>query len=319
MKSRTQRPTSGFTLIEVIVVVFIVMILLALLLPAVQSAREASRGTDCKNRLRQIGLALNSYLAVHGTFPPGANGNRAFSFHAMILPQLELGSLYNSINFSGEPAYMIVGSSNLTALRTSLHVALCPSDDADSYESTSSVNYAGNGGGGLVLTGYSGIFGPGSHPPTTIAMIGDGTSNTSMVSEFLVGSYYERSREVARPIFQTADAYTSVVDFPKFVRDCSGGGPFSSGVSNSKGSNWLLGEYSYTMYNHVLGINGRSCSNGGSTQEGAWTASSRHPRGAHVLFADSHVSFVGQTLSLPVWNALGTRNRGELIDLNSQF
>ncbi len=93
---------SGFTLIELLVVIAIIAILIALLLPAVQQAREAARRTQCKNNLKQLGLALHNYLDVHNTFPIQYRINAAttnpltqVSWIMNVLPQLEQSTLYN--------------------------------------------------------------------------------------------------------------------------------------------------------------------------------------------------------------------------------
>jgi len=95
----------GFTLIELLVVIAIIAILIALLLPAVQQAREAARRTQCKNNLKQIGLALHNYHDVYNTLPIGAVGTQAggwgFSWWMRILPYMEQGTAFSQINFSG--------------------------------------------------------------------------------------------------------------------------------------------------------------------------------------------------------------------------
>src|SRR5438309_4389032 len=99
----------GFTLIELLVVIAIIAVLIALLLPAVQQAREAARRSQCKNSLKQIGLALENYHGVFNKFAPGyistfdASGNDlgpGWGWGAMVLPQLEQTSLQGTINFS---------------------------------------------------------------------------------------------------------------------------------------------------------------------------------------------------------------------------
>lgn len=101
---------NGFTLIELLVVIAIIAVLIALLLPAVQQAREAARRTQCKNNLKQIGLALHNYHDSYNRLPPGFvfdprrttaqyNGNM-WGWSAMILPMIEQATLYNSCNFS---------------------------------------------------------------------------------------------------------------------------------------------------------------------------------------------------------------------------
>ncbi len=105
----------GFTLIELLVVIAIIAILIALLLPAVQQAREAARRTQCKNNLKQLGLALHNYLDVHQLFPPGSvggvpaanladyNQDYAWNWSTFILPQIDQANLFNQLGVGTPP------------------------------------------------------------------------------------------------------------------------------------------------------------------------------------------------------------------------
>ncbi|MEI8017872.1 MAG: DUF1559 domain-containing protein [Schlesneria sp.] len=95
----------GFTLIELLVVIAIIAVLIALLLPAVQQAREAARRTQCKNNLKQMGLAMHNYHDVYDSFPNGnvasSVGGWGISWYIRILPYVDQAPIYNKITFSG--------------------------------------------------------------------------------------------------------------------------------------------------------------------------------------------------------------------------
>ena len=167
----------GFTLIELLVVIAIIAILIALLLPAVQQAREAARRTQCRNNLKQIGLALHNYLDVFDTFPFGSRGGRTWAqvgvkdgtnWRVSLLPYLDQGPLFNRLNFSGSfgagttaaVAYM---GGNEVLSNFVMPAYLCPSSALDRFPQTYTNNTGGAGnfnnpGNGLGIQ-YVGIMG----------------------------------------------------------------------------------------------------------------------------------------------------------------
>jgi prepilin-type N-terminal cleavage/methylation domain-containing protein/prepilin-type processing-associated H-X9-DG protein len=137
MRSRS-RTRPGFTLIELLVVIAIIGVLVSLLLPAVQSAREAARKAQCTNNLKQMGLALHNYESSVGAFPPAGQGTNystnppstqfvdgEWSVLARILGYMEQQNVFNAINFN--LPYSHVTGSNWTACTSVVGVFLCPS------------------------------------------------------------------------------------------------------------------------------------------------------------------------------------------------
>ncbi len=198
------RRRSAFTLIELLVVIAIIAVLIALLLPAVQQAREAARRSQCKNNLKQLGLALHNYHDVYQVFPygqdarlGGSGGNWAWG--ASILPQLEQASLFNALNV-GNIDFLTecTDATKLALMQKPLAVFRCPSDTGLPTNSALTLNP----GSVVVATSnyvasnnsadndrdntYNGMFGAtggGSRPPVALRDITDGTSNTLAIGE----------------------------------------------------------------------------------------------------------------------------------------
>jgi len=201
---RRSRP--GFTLIELLVVISIIAVLIALLLPAVQQAREAARKVQCRDHLRQFGLALHNYSDAHQILPPGyvyrpdastspASNGAGFGWGTMILPFLEQSPLYQQFDFN-VPLHAAV---NLPPREKHLPVFLCPSDPV-SYngfvlmgptpERYAMASYAANfGPPDLDITQEQrlGLFSRNS--ATRMGDVTDGLSMTLMIGERVNGPF----------------------------------------------------------------------------------------------------------------------------------
>jgi prepilin-type N-terminal cleavage/methylation domain-containing protein/prepilin-type processing-associated H-X9-DG protein len=309
----------GFTLIELLVVIAIIAILMALLLPAVQQAREAARRTECKNNLKQIGLAIHNYESSHRAFPPGRlNFPMVFSAQAQILPYLDGANLYNLINFSQRPNFGVPSTpmtQNEIAARTRVPMYLCPSDfeqiPGNDFAPTNYVACAGSGVGTTAsISAGDGVMFSGSR--IRFRDVTDGLSNTVCFGEHTLGKGGKPSSPGGGP---PGDPELEVLELtggtPTTDAACVPGAGTWSGL---RGAKWMNGHYGDTMYNHYYPPNSRQFDCGNASHNfGLTAARSRHEGGVHVGLCDGSVRFVSENLNLATWRGLATRAGNEVL------
>lgn len=212
MNAETQQRSGSW--ITVVVLSLIVLLLLAILLPAIQQAREAARRSDCKNKLRQIGIALQNYHETHKTFPPGwirvrgpdsgEHEQSAYGWSLYIHPAMEASPLYKKIMGHRDSSFASHAKRDVHYLGTILPAYRCPSDLGASQDLTSSPsplgtsNYVANFGVGIPerrhdLVLMQGVFGENSC--VRVSDIRDGTTNVVLVGERRMPSSVEYWRE----------------------------------------------------------------------------------------------------------------------------
>jgi len=128
--SHRQKRRSGFTIMELMVTIAVIGLFLGLLLPSIQNAREAARDMQCRNNLKQVGLALHSFHDMHGELPIGwdreSSGATAFGWASQTLAQLGQSVLQDQINFDD----YVSSATNDRVRRQTIPLLLCPSDNA---------------------------------------------------------------------------------------------------------------------------------------------------------------------------------------------
>lgn len=311
----------GFTLIELLVSIAIASLLLGLLLPAVQSAREAARGINCRNNLKQIGLALNNYESLHRAYPPGRGAPLPAVFGPLvyILPQLEHTTLYAQIDFSKAPSDFTVGpvvysgAANREAAYQTIPTFICPAESVGSRVPKmlfGATNYAGNAGSGTrevgSLTSADGVFFTNSH--VRFAGVTDGSSQTIAVGERVLGDGGTAANNNIR-----LSTMRTTMELPMGVDPTESACSSATTEFHERGGKWIIGNYGNTLYNHFyLPNEGRlDCMN--LQQQKARTGlRSWHSGGAFVVFCDGHVRRLDNHIDRYVYQALATRAGGEV-------
>ena len=335
----TRRPCHAFTLVELLVVIAIIGILVALLLPAVQSAREAARRVQCTNNLRSIGLACLNYETANRTLPPASTNSPAETLNSLgwqvfILPYLEEYSLDSGVR----DQYAETAETLDFANRIQLPIYSCPSDpDLDetrgrkfdwmrvmsyagvlgSYASREEVNDCGPSD--RCVGAESGNFGPvnldgllGVDLAVPLRMATDGTSNTAMAGErwyqlrtWTFGSYYEQRDAGQSPPPRPPRG-------PQMLTAVSSAKNFSRTAP-------INADLDRTGFYVLHRDEDRPAIPDGAPRTLLYNNlpfGSFHPGGAHFVFGDGSVRLLQEDLDVEVYLAIGSRDGGETVSEN---
>ncbi len=320
MSVAARQRVRGFTLIELLVVIAIIAVLIALLLPAVQQAREAARRSQCRNNLKQIGLALHNYHDAMSMFPIGTRHSfwgTAPNWRVPVLPYMDQAPLYNKLSF-GASFLGTSGSSNPNYALSGilLPAFMCPSNTMPNpQDSTNTSNFQ--------VHDYIGIAGSTTdtragmtHVPAyggTITRNGmlipnqavnvrdctDGTSNTLIVSEIsaLIANGDYRSR------------YYGGWGGAAFDDAGTGGAPINQWTPASCANCFMTGvtaiRYAINSKSPGTGANCPYCCN--------LILTSNHVGGVHVLLSDGAVRFVSENINATVLANLAMKDDGNVI------
>ncbi len=313
------RPPSwrGFTLIELLVVIAIIAMLIALLLPAVQQAREAARRMQCKNNLKQFGLALHNYHDVFNKLPPSncfGPANRLWgdlSIFVRLLPYMEQSALYSTFSFD-------TSSSPSQGVRITSY--MCPSDVRDQNNTGNPLYppaYGFNRGEWFVWDPNTGKYGTGVFNPNAgygLNAVIDGTSQTLAVSEVkantLVFGGDGNPAGLGVPVPTTGTAVNAWFGTVNWTRNgwheatVDQTGFTTAFIPNFKNSDFISARENQPPPAGSVAT---------AIVYGTVTSRSYHTGMVNTLLMDGSVRSISENIDIFVWRALGSRAGGEIV------
>ena len=326
MNKSGKRDRTGFTLIELLVVIAIIAVLVALLLPAVQQAREAARRSQCKNNLKQLGLAMHNYHEVNNCLPPNEGilgsavwGDNGFGTHLVkLLPFIDQSPMYNSINFSvlGQPVSTVLPNGALLRSQ-SLAILTCPSDDRPTLNGDRALtNYSGNTGTTWLQAAngcnLSTIVGTGDTNGDGEDWFGDGGTAVGLVRTDIADPR-GCSGMVARSTWcckfsDVPDGLSAMIMMGEIRPMCD---------ANFTAAGWVAGDSLWVCVTPPInfptcpkdvGFGTSPCTQNSQNWNTTMGFKSRHVGGAHFVLGDGSVTFLSQNINYVTYQKLGDRH-----------
>lgn len=321
----------GFTLIELLVVIAIIAVLVSLLLPAVQQAREAARRTQCKNNLKQLGLAMHNYHDTFNVFPPGhvsdypppsttytSPANLASSevgcwtWGTMLLPNLDQGGLYNLLSpGTQKPQTVAATTAGLQALQTPLAAFRCPSDvgpNLNNFDNTAEGSEMSPAAPAASLYSRFITNGTGKVAIATsnyVAVGGAGDSTTPSINRYQygppLGVSFQNSRIGIRDITDGTSNQLHIGERAWKFKDLVAGAATVTAISASpltnidQGTSWNI--KSANMNVHGLTYDGLNVTSpAGQRMHQSRAFNSNHSGGVQFLLCDGSVRFLSENI-----------------------
>jgi len=311
-------PRRAFTLVELLVVIGIIGILVALLLPAVQAARETARRSSCQNNVRQIGLALHSFVDVNKVFPasgwtqagPGNPAGKYVGWRTLALPYIEQENVRDLYDFD----LNWWEGTNPTVAAVPVKIYQCPSTPtradvltAVAHPPRPATTFANP----IAPTDYEAIMGVNAasiNPHLSTPLYGSGNRFSVM---------HRNSRNRMADVLDGTSSTIMVVECaarPLVYRQRKA----SPSLANDQGIGWADSEGPFSLDGSRADGMAEGCGPAGGCTVAMNARNDNEPYGFHVgggnlLFVDGHVEFVGETIDLATFAALCTKHAGEVV------